>query len=140
MKFLSTFKITKGFDTWLKMYKEIEPDLNELGIKILWAGTNSDETKVFDITEVKDPSKFEVLVKREDITKKRADAGVELESQEVIETISKEYLGLRFCFFWSKESTMEISEKIDRLSDALALTDSKMNAIYTMFLFISKKI
>ena len=50
MKFLSTFKITKGFDTWLKMYKDIEPDLNELGIKILWAGTNSDETKVFDIT------------------------------------------------------------------------------------------
>ena len=50
MKFLSTFKITKGFDTWLKMYKEIEPDLNKLGIKILWAGTNSDETKVFDIT------------------------------------------------------------------------------------------
>ena len=91
MKFLSTFKITKGFDTWLEMYKEIEPDLNELGIKILWAGTNSDESKVFDITEVKDPSKFEVLVKREDITKKRADAGVELESQEVIETISKEY-------------------------------------------------
>ena len=91
MKFLSTFKITKGFDTWLKMYKEIEPDLNELGIKILWAGTNSDETKVFDITEVKDPSKFEILVKCEDITKKRADAGVELESQEVIETISKEY-------------------------------------------------
>ena len=91
MKFLSTFKITKGFDTWLKMYKDIEPDLNELGIKILWAGTNSDETKVFDITEVKDPSKFEVLVKREDITKKRADAGVELESQEVIGSISKEY-------------------------------------------------
>ena len=91
MKFLSTFKITKGFDTWLKMYKEIEPDLNELGIKILWAGTNSDETKVFDITEVKDPSKFEILVKHEDITTKRADAGVELESQEVIETIAKEY-------------------------------------------------
>ena len=91
MKFLSTFKITKGFDTWLKMYKEIESDLNELGIKILWAGTNSDETKVFDITEVKDPSKFEVLVKRDDITKKRADAGVELESQEVIESISKDY-------------------------------------------------
>ena len=91
MKFLSTFKITKGFDTWLEMYKEIEPDLNELGIKILWAGTNSDETKVFDVTEVEDPSKVEVLVTRDDITKKRADAGVELESQEVIETISKDY-------------------------------------------------
>ena len=92
MKFLSTFKITKGFDAWLKMYKEIEPDLNELGIKILWAGTNSDESKVYDVTEVKDPSNFEVLTKREDITKKRTDAGVELESQEVIDTISKNYV------------------------------------------------
>ena len=28
MKFLSTFKITKGFDTWYtKMYKSIEPEL-----------------------------------------------------------------------------------------------------------------
>ena len=66
-------------------------DLNELGIKILWAGTNADESKVYDVTEVKDPSKFEVLTKRDDITKKRADAGVELESQEVIDTISKDY-------------------------------------------------
>ena len=73
------------------MYKEIEPDLNELGIKVLWAGTNSDETKVFDVTEVKDPSKFEVLTKRDDITQKRIDAGVELESQEVIETITRDY-------------------------------------------------
>ncbi|MBF89206.1 MAG: hypothetical protein CMG75_05975 [Candidatus Marinimicrobia bacterium] len=94
MKFLSTFKITKGFDTWLKMYKDIEPDLNELGIKILWAGTNADETKVYDVTEVKDPSKFEVLTKRDDITNKRIAAGVELDSQEVIETISKDYLGI----------------------------------------------
>ncbi len=41
--------------------------------------------------EVKDPSKFEVLTKRTDITQKRADAGVELESQEVIDTISTDY-------------------------------------------------
>ena len=91
MKFLSTFRITKGFDTWLEMYKEIEPSLNELGIKILWAGTNADETKVFDVTEVEDPAVFGVLTKREDIIKKRVDAGVDLESQEVIETISKDY-------------------------------------------------
>ena len=93
MIFLSTFNITKGFDTWLEMYKDIEPDLNELGIKILWAGTNADETKVYDVTEVKDPSKFEVLTKRDDITQKRIDAGVELESQKLLETISKDYWG-----------------------------------------------
>ena len=54
MKYLSTFKITKGFDTWLNMYKEIQPDLEELEIKILWEGANAYETKVFDITELKD--------------------------------------------------------------------------------------
>ena len=121
MKFLSTFKITKGFDTWLKMYKEIEPDLNELGIKIIWAGTNSDETKVFDITEVKDPSKFEVLVKREDITKKRADAGVELESQEVIETISKEY--------WAQDSAFSKSEQ----QDSIVVTYKTANLVLRVF-------
>ena len=38
MKFLSTFKITKGFDNWLKMYKEIEPDIPELetSMSIVW--------------------------------------------------------------------------------------------------------
>ena len=81
MKFLSTFEITKGFQSRLKMYNEIEPDLNELGIKVLWLGTNSNEIQVNDITEVKDPSKFEVLTKRADITAKRANTGVELQSQ-----------------------------------------------------------
>jgi len=32
-----------------------------------------------------------VLTKRDDITQKRIDAGVELESQEVIETITRDY-------------------------------------------------
>ena len=91
MKFLSTFEITKGFESWLKMYNEIEPDLNELGIKVLWVGTNSNEIQVNDTAEVKDPSKFEVLVKLYDITEKRANATVKLQGQEVIETITKDY-------------------------------------------------
>ena len=91
MKFLSTFEITKGFESWLKMYNEIEPDLNELGIKVLWVGTNSKEIQVNDISEVKDPSKFEVRTKRYDVTEKRANATVKLQGQEVIENITKDY-------------------------------------------------
>ena len=34
----------------------------------------------------------------------------------------------------------DIAIKIDELADALALTDSKVNAIFTMLLFISKKV
>ncbi len=91
MKFLSTFKITKWLKSWPKMYMEIQPDLNELGIKVLWAGTNSNETQLYGITEVKDPSKFEVLMKLYDITEKRANVTVKLQGQEVIETITKDY-------------------------------------------------
>ena len=94
MKVLSKFRITKGFNTSLEMYKDIEPDLNELGIKILWAGTNSDETIVYDVTEVKDPEEaMKVLPTREDITKKRSEAGVILESTEIIDSISSDYWG-----------------------------------------------
>ena len=66
------------------MYKEIGPQLTGLGIKELWEGNNSSETQVYDITNVKDPSKFEVLTKRDDITARRTRAGVELQSQEII--------------------------------------------------------
>ena len=66
MKLLSTFKITKGFVSWLKMYKEIEPHLNGLGIKVLWEGNKSSETQVYDITG------------------RRAKAGVELQSKEIV--------------------------------------------------------
>ena len=77
------------------MYMEIQPDLNELGIKVLWAGTNSNETQLYGITEVKDPSKFEVRTKRYDVTEKRANATVKLQGQEVIENITKDYWAFR---------------------------------------------
>ena len=71
------------------------------------------------------------------------------ELNEISLRTAKPALALAFAFSKSKQvrqklqnvkSTEDISEKIDELSDALALTDSKMNAIYTMLLFISKKI
>ena len=84
MKLLSTYKITKGFECWLKMYKEIEPHLNELGINLLWARINASETQVYYIKEVKNPSKFEFLSKHDDITARRSKTGLELHSQEII--------------------------------------------------------
>ncbi|PPR79523.1 MAG: hypothetical protein CFH01_00354 [Alphaproteobacteria bacterium MarineAlpha2_Bin1] len=94
MKVLSKFKITKGFKTWLDMYKSIEPDLNDLGIKILWAGSNNDESMVYDVTEVENPEEaMKILTTREDITKKREEAGVILESTEIIDSIGNDYWG-----------------------------------------------
>ena len=36
------------------------------------------------------------------------------------------------------KSTEELEQKIDEIADALAITDSKMNAIFSMPLFLSK--
>ena len=38
------------------------------------------------------------------------------------------------------KSTEELEQKLDEIADALAITDSKMNAIVTMHLFLSTKI
>ncbi len=38
------------------------------------------------------------------------------------------------------KSTEELEQKLDEIADALAITDSKMNAIFSMLLFITKKL
>ena len=58
-------------------------------------------------------------------------------------------VALAFAFRKSKQvrqkllnakSSEELEDKLNELTDALAITDSKMNAIFTMLLFISKKV
>ena len=36
--------------------------------------------------------------------------------------------------------TEELEQKVDEIADALAITDSKMNATFSMLLFLSKKV
>ena len=38
------------------------------------------------------------------------------------------------------KSSEELEDKLNELTDALAITDSKMNTIFTMLLFISRKL
>ena len=38
------------------------------------------------------------------------------------------------------KSSEELEDKLNELTDALAITDSKINAIFTMLLFISRKV
>ena len=38
------------------------------------------------------------------------------------------------------KSTEELEQKLDEIADALAITDSKMNAIFSMLLFLSKRV
>ena len=58
-------------------------------------------------------------------------------------------VALAFAFRKSKQarqklqnakSSEELEQKLDEIADALAITDSKMNVIFSMLLFLKKKI
>ena len=55
MKFLTTFKISKGFDRWLQLIDDLQPYMDKYGYKMLFASTHDDETVVYDLGEANDP-------------------------------------------------------------------------------------
>ena len=49
MKFLTTFKINKGFDRWLKLLDELQPYMDKYEYKMMFACSNDDETRIWDM-------------------------------------------------------------------------------------------
>ena len=90
MKMVSTFAITKGFDRWLQLADvELKSKLEKYGVKVHLACANEDETRVYDMFEIEDPSRVEAFLMDEEVIKLRTDAGVILESSEVLSTVVK---------------------------------------------------
>ena len=56
MRILISFPISKGFDAWLDIQDELKPTMLELGIKMVWAGSDPEETKVYEIIDIDDQS------------------------------------------------------------------------------------
>ena len=90
MKVLSTFEITKGFDRQLHLVEvELKPLLEKYKVKVHFACTNEDQTRVYDLSEIEDPSLLEALMGDEEIVRLRTEAGVNLASSEVLESVSQ---------------------------------------------------
>ena len=79
-KVLSTMNISQGFARWTEMAKTLAPEMEKVGAKMLWAGTNPDETQAFVLMELQDMSQMQTFGEREDIAKARAEAGTALSS------------------------------------------------------------
>ena len=45
MKILTTVNISKGFATWVQANKDMTPEMEKVGVKLIWAGTNPDEIR-----------------------------------------------------------------------------------------------
>tara|TARA_B100001175_G_C19366400_1_gene569625 strand:+ start:210 stop:533 length:324 start_codon:yes stop_codon:yes gene_type:complete len=93
IRMLVTINISKGFETWSEMAKSLEPEMNENGAKMIWAGANSDETAVYVLAEMKDPSYLKTFGERPDIAKRRQEAGADVASTTVISQIGDYFVG-----------------------------------------------
>ena len=92
MKMLVTVNILKGFATWVQMHEGLTPEMEKVGVKLIWAGTNPDESKVFVVMELQDPEQMKTFGEREDIAKARAEAGADIASTTVISPIGEHYM------------------------------------------------
>ena len=90
---LVTISISKGWETWSEMAKGLEPQMNEVGSKILWAGCNADETAVYVLVEMKDPSYIKSFGEREDIVAIREAGGADVSSTSPIAQMGSYFMG-----------------------------------------------
>ena len=89
MKILASVEITKGFDFWIAVNDKLAPLIEEHGLKFHQAISNYEETKVFMLIENTDPEKSMAFLSRDDVLQDRLDAGVKVETQEMISDIAR---------------------------------------------------
>ena len=90
---LVTINISKGQETWAQIAKGLEPRMNEVGSKILWAGCNADESAVYVLVEMKDPSFLKSFGEQEEIVAIREAGGADVSSTTPITQISNYFMG-----------------------------------------------
>ena len=68
------------------------PEMGKVGVKMVWAGTDPDESKVFVLVDMEDPEQMQTFGQREDVAKARAEGGEDVASTTVISPIGEHYM------------------------------------------------
>ena len=89
---LVTINISKGWNVWSEMAKGLEPQMNEVGAKMIWAGCNADETAIYALAEMQNPEQIKTFGERDDIVALREAAGADVSSTTPIAQIGKYFL------------------------------------------------
>ena len=89
MKVLASVEITKGFDSWIEVNQKLGPRIEEHGLKFHEAISNFEETKVYMLIENTDSEKSMAFLSRDDVLEERLNAGVKVETQQMISDIAK---------------------------------------------------
>ena len=85
MKIIINVEITKGYETWKNLFLSVDHVREKYGVKVLAYGhPKENEGKVYQVLEVTSMETMQEALKDPEIAKLRTDAGVNLDSQEVV--------------------------------------------------------
>ena len=94
MRFLTTFKKTKecSFESWLKLVDDLKPHMQKNGLKLIVATETEDGTRIYDIAEAETMEGVEAFLSDPEVIRMRQEAGVDTDSQEVINAVSEYHI------------------------------------------------
>ena len=91
MRFLTTFNKTKecSFESWLKLVDDLKPHMQKTGLKLIVATETEYRTRIYDIAEAETMEGVEAFMSDPEVIRMKQEAGVDTDSQEVINAVSE---------------------------------------------------
>ena len=85
MKIIMSVEINEGYEKWKQLFLSADDAREKYGIKVLAYGHPKDnENKIYQVLEVESMEKMQEAMQDSEIAKARTDAGVNLDSQEIV--------------------------------------------------------
>ena len=85
MKIIMNVEINEGYEKWKQLFISADDAREKYGIKVLAYGHPKDnENKIYQVLEVESMEKMQEAMQDPEIAKARTDAGVDLDTQELV--------------------------------------------------------
>ena len=85
MKIIMNVEINEGYEKWKQLFVSADAAREKYGVKVLAYGHPKDnESKIYQVLEVESMEKMQEAMQDPEIAKARTDAGVNLDSQEIV--------------------------------------------------------
>ena len=85
MKIIMNVKINEGYAKWKDLFLSVDEQRTKFGIKVLAYGhPKGDETNIYQVLEIESMEKMQEAMQDPELAKLRTDAGVDLDSQELV--------------------------------------------------------
>ena len=85
MKIIMNVEINEGYEKWKQLFLSADDAREKYGIKVLAYGHPKDnENKIYQVLEIESMEKMQEAMQDPEIAKARTDAGVNLDTQELV--------------------------------------------------------